>query len=264
MKSVHIIGVPLDLGGNRRGTDMGPSAFRIAGLGDQIAKLGFQVTDKGDVIAEHVVNAAGLWAREVGRMVGIELPVLAMSHHYLITDDMPEVAEHVKRTGKEMPMALDFSGEIYIRQEGGAIVIVMTRWAERDLTGRVLKDAGKRDALDEWEVIELPAILPSGNPLWPEFWSLEELTALKEELPNAKWQAQYQQNPVGNESAIVKRDWWKWWEEGEPPQCEFILQSWDTAFEKTQRADYSAGTTWGVFMNPKDGKSAGQPALAGC
>ena len=136
-------------------------------------------------------------------------------------------------------------------QPGGAIVIVMTRWAQRDLTGQVLKSAAQRNG-EDWEVIEFPAILPSGNPLWPQFWSLEELTALREELPNAKWQAQYQQNPVGNESAIVKRDWWQWWEEDEPPECEYILQSWDTAFEKTQRADYSAGTTWGVFTHHKD------------
>ena len=95
--------------------------------------------------------------------------------------------------------------------------------------------------------------ISSGKPLWPEFWSLEELSALKEELPNAKWQAQYQQNPVGNESAIIKRDWWKWWEKDEPPECEYILQSWDTAFEKTNRADYSAGTTWGVFNCKEDG-----------
>ena len=80
--------------------------------------------ESGDVIhAEHVVNAGGLWAREVGRMVGIELPVLAMEHIYLLTQDMPEVAEHVARTGHEMPMALDFGGEIYIRQEGGAMLL---------------------------------------------------------------------------------------------------------------------------------------------
>jgi dimethylglycine dehydrogenase len=78
----------------------------------------------GDVIhAEHVVNAGGLWAREVGRMVGIELPVLAMEHHYLISEDMPEVAAYVAKTGHEMPMALDFAGEIYIRQEGGAMLM---------------------------------------------------------------------------------------------------------------------------------------------
>jgi len=142
-------------------------------------------------------------------------------------------------------------------QPGGAIVIVMTRWAQRDLTGQVLKSAAQRGG-EEWEVIEFPAILPSGNPLWPQFWSIEELSALQEELPNAKWQAQYQQNPVGNESAIVKRDWWKWWEEDDPPVCEYILQTWDTAFEKTNRADYSAGTTWGIFNFDEDN---GQPNI---
>jgi predicted phage terminase large subunit-like protein len=101
-------------------------------------------------------------------------------------------------------------------------------------------------------VIEFPAILPSGNPLWPEFWTLKELEALREELPNSKWMAQYQQNPVSESSAIIKRDWWRTWESDTPPQCDFILMSWDTAFEKTQRADYSALTTWGVFHQPDD------------
>jgi predicted phage terminase large subunit-like protein len=136
-------------------------------------------------------------------------------------------------------------------QPGGAIVIVMTRWSQRDLTGQVLKAAAARSG-EEWEVIEFPAILPSGNPLWPQFWSMEELEALRNELPNSKWQAQYQQNPVGNESAIIKRDWWKIWEPNRPPECEYILQTWDTAFEKNNRADYSAGTTWGIFTNEED------------
>jgi predicted phage terminase large subunit-like protein len=123
----------------------------------------------------------------------------------------------------------------------------MTRWSDKDLTGRVMK----HDASD-WEIIELPAIMPSGNPLWPEFWSLTELMALKEELPPYKWNAQYQQKPTGEEGAIVKRDWWKRWEDERPPRCEFIIQSWDTAFTKSQRADYSACTTWGVFHLNED------------
>ena len=136
-------------------------------------------------------------------------------------------------------------------QPGGAIVVVMTRWSQRDLVAKVTKAAAQRGG-EEWEVIEFPAILPSGNPLWPEFWSLEELSALKNELPNSKWMAQYQQNPTGDQSAIVKREWWQTWERSDPPKCEFILQAWDTAFEKTQRADYSACTTWGVFYHPDD------------
>lgn len=136
-------------------------------------------------------------------------------------------------------------------QPGGAIVIVMTRWSKRDLTGQVLKAAAQRGG-EDWEVIEFPALFETGKPLWPEFWSLEELTALKEELPNSKWMAQYQQNPTSETSAIVKREWWQIWEKERPPSCEFVLMSWDTAFEKSQRADYSALTTWGVFYKEDD------------
>ena len=75
------------------------------------------ITNQGEIIAEHVVNCGGLWAREVGRMVGLELPVLAMEHMYLITEDMPEVMEFNKKTGKEVLHCVDFDGEIYLRQE---------------------------------------------------------------------------------------------------------------------------------------------------
>jgi dimethylglycine dehydrogenase len=81
------------------------------------------VTNKGEVVAEHVVNAGGLWAREVGRMVGLELPVLAMEHMYLITEDMPEVAEVNRTTGKEVIHAVDFDGELYLRQERGGMLM---------------------------------------------------------------------------------------------------------------------------------------------
>jgi predicted phage terminase large subunit-like protein len=109
-----------------------------------------------------------------------------------------------------------------------------------------------------WEVIEFPALLPSGRPLWPEFWSKGELDALKLELPNSKWMAQYQQQPTSEESAIIKREWWQKWEKDNPPSCEFVIQSWDTAFLKTQRADYSACTTWGIFY--KDDATGRQQA----
>jgi predicted phage terminase large subunit-like protein len=127
----------------------------------------------------------------------------------------------------------------------------MTRWSKRDLTGQVIKAAAQRDG-EDWEVIEFPAIMPNGKPLWPEFWPLEQLEALKNELPNGKWMAQYQQEPTSDVNAIIKREWWKIWEHEDPPQCEFLIQSWDTAFLKTQRSDYSACTTWGVFYKPDD------------
>lgn len=81
------------------------------------------ITNKGEIIAEHVVNAGGLWAREVGRMVGIELPLLAMEHMYLLTEDMPEVKEWNDKQGKEMIHAVDFDGELYLRQERGGMLM---------------------------------------------------------------------------------------------------------------------------------------------
>ena len=203
-------------------------------------------------------KAAGRWNTSKGGdyfAIGVGGTVTGKGADVLIIDD-PH-SEQEAAMAATNPDVYDKVYEWYTSgprqrlQPGGAIIMVMTRWAQRDLTGQVLKSAAQRSG-EEWEVIEFPAILPSGNPLWPQFWSIEELTALKEELPNSKWQAQYQQNPVGNESAIVKRDWWQWWEEDRPPECEYILQTWDTAFEKHQRADYSAGTTWGVFTHHKD------------
>ena len=136
-------------------------------------------------------------------------------------------------------------------QPGGAIIIVMTRWAKRDLTGQILKNSEK-EGVDGWEVIEFPAILPSGTPLWPGFWKREELEAIKAEIPTSKWNAQYQQNPTSEEGAIIKREYWRVWQEPRPPVCNFIIQSWDTAFEKNNRADYSALTIWGVFDYPDE------------
>jgi len=203
-------------------------------------------------------KAAGRWNTSKGGdyfAIGVGGTVTGKGADVLIIDDPHSEQEAAMAASN--PDIYDKVFEWYTSgprqrlQPGGSIVVVMTRWAQRDLTGQVLKSAAQRSG-EEWEVIEFPAILPSGNPLWPQFWSLAELEALREELPNAKWQAQYQQNPVGNESAIVKRDWWKWWEKDNPPQCDYILQSWDTAFEKTQRADYSAGTTWGIFACEED------------
>lgn len=81
------------------------------------------ITKNGTVECENVVNAGGLWAREVGRMVGLELPVLAMEHMYLLTDDMPEVIEYNQSTGRELINVIDFKGELYTRQERNGILL---------------------------------------------------------------------------------------------------------------------------------------------
>jgi predicted phage terminase large subunit-like protein len=124
----------------------------------------------------------------------------------------------------------------------------MTRWSKKDLTGRVIKADAQRNG-EGWEVIDFPAILPNEQPLWPQFWKLEELLALKNELPNGKWMAQYMQQPTSEVSAIIKREWWQVWEAESPPQCEHIIMSLDAAQEKSNRSDYNALLTWGVFKN---------------
>ena len=204
-------------------------------------------------------KASGRWGTTMNGeyfAVGVGGAVTGKGADILIIDD-PH-SEQEAKIAEHQPEVFDGVYEWYTSgprqrlQPGGAIIIVMTRWAKRDLTGQIIKAATEREGSDEWEVIELPAIMPSGRPLWPGFWSLDELSTLQAELPLSKWQAQYQQQPTSEEGALVKRDWWNVWQGSSPPACEFIIQSWDTAFEKTQRADYSACTTWGVFYHPDD------------
>jgi predicted phage terminase large subunit-like protein len=203
-------------------------------------------------------KAAGRWATNHGGdyfAIGVGGAVTGKGADILIIDD-PH-SEQEATVAESNPEIYDKTYEWYTSgprqrlQPGGAIVIVMTRWSKKDLTGQVLKSAFQRGG-EEWKVIEFPAILPSGNPLWPEFWPIEQLEALRNELPTGKWQAQYQQQPTSDVNAIVKREWWRNWEDDNPPACEFIIQSWDTAFLKTQRSDYSACTTWGVFYQDDD------------
>jgi predicted phage terminase large subunit-like protein len=211
-----------------------------------------------DVALQSDSKAAGRWNTNHGGdyfAIGIGGAVTGKGADILIIDD-PH-SEQEAALAQVNPDIYNKTYEWYTSgprqrlQPGGAIVIVMTRWSQRDLTAQVLKAAASRDG-DQWEVIDFPAIMPSGDPLWPEFWSLKELEILKEELPNSKWQAQYMQQPTSDNSAIIKREWWKIWEDDSPPSCEYLIQSWDTAFTKNERSDYSACTTWGVFYTPDD------------
>ena len=87
----------------------------------------------------------------------------------------------------------------------------MTRWSTKDLTGQLIKAQGEENS-DQWEVVELPAILPDGNPVWPEFWTKDELIKTKASIPVNNWNAQYMQQPTAEEGAILKREWWQNWE----------------------------------------------------
>jgi predicted phage terminase large subunit-like protein len=144
------------------------------------------------------------------------------------------------------------SGPLQRLMPGGAIIVVMTRWSKLDLTGQIVNQMIKNDEVDDWEVVEFPAIFEKDGeevPLWPEFWPIEELQSRRAALDIRYWNAQYLQNPVSEEGALIKREWWNMWEGENPPSCEFIIMTLDAAQEKNNRADYNALTTWGVFMN---------------
>src|SRR5512137_937262 len=203
-------------------------------------------------------KAAGRWNTSAGGdyfAIGVGGAVTGKGADLLIIDD-PH-SEQEAAIAASNPEIYDKVYEWYTSgprqrlQPGGAIIIIQTRWSKRDLTGQVLEAAAQRGN-ENWKVVEFPAILPSGKPLWPEFWSLEELEATREAIDVSKWQAQYQQDPTSEEGAIVKREWWQKWTNEDPPPTDFILMTWDTAFEKSQRADYSACTVWGVFYQDSE------------
>lgn len=203
-------------------------------------------------------KASGKWATDkMGEYfaVGVGGTVTGKGADLLIIDDPHSEQEAKSGNNAVYDNAYEWytSGPRQRLQPGGAIIVVMTRWSKRDLTGQILKNAD-RDGVDGWEVIEFPALLPSGTPIWPGFWSKAELEAIKAEIPVSKWEAQYQQNPTSEEGAIVKREWWKIWKSDVPPPCDYVIQSWDTAFEKSTRADFSACTTWGVFTSDMTGE----------
>jgi len=145
------------------------------------------------------------------------------------------------------------SGPIQRLMPGGAIIVVMTRWSKLDLTGQIIKQMElndtQGDTVEPWEVVEFPAIKDDGEALWPEFWPVEELLAKKAVLDIRYWNAQFMQNPVSEEGALIKREWWKIWDKESPPACDFTIMSLDAAQEANNRADFNALTTWGVFFN---------------
>ena len=137
----------------------------------------------------------------------------------------------------------------------GKVAIVHTRWHPNDLIGKLAKDMSRTDLADQYELFEFPAIFNENTPeekaLWPEFYDLEALHRTKASMPLFQWNAQYQQNPTAEEGALVKREWWRKWEQDDAPSCEYIIMTLDAAAEKNNRADFTALLTWGVFSDPR-------------
>ena len=200
-------------------------------------------------------KGAGTWGTDKGAeyfAAGVGAAITGRGADLLVIDDPHSEQDALSSTAFDHAYEWYTSGPRQRLQPGGAIIIVMTRWGKKDLTGRLLAQQGSDIMSDQWEVVEFPAIMPSDEPLWPEFWAKDALLSIKASLPVGKWNAQWQQNPTGSESAIIKREWWNRWEEEKIPRLDYVLQSYDTAFSKKESADYSAITTWGVFK-PEEG-----------
>ena len=199
-------------------------------------------------------QAAGKWETSQGGeyyAAGVGSAITGRGADLLIIDDPHSEQDALNMASMERAYEWYTSGPRQRLQPGGAIVVVMTRWNMKDLTGMLLKSQ-KELKSDQWHLIEFPAILPSGKPVWPEYWKKDELEGVKACISIGKWNAQWMQNPTAEEGSLIKREWWKVWEKDTMPPLEHVIQSYDTAFLKKESADYSAITTWGVFRPDQD------------
>ena len=200
-------------------------------------------------------QAAGRWETAQGGeyfAAGVGGAITGRGADLLIIDDPHSEQDAMSLNAFDNAYEWYTSGPRQRLQPGGQIVLVMTRWSKKDLTGILLKNQ-KEVKGDQWEVVEFPAIIDE-QPVWPEYWKLEELEKVKVTLPVAKWNAQWMQKPTSEEGAIIKREWWQVWDKDELPYVDYVIQSYDTAFLQKETADYSAITTWGVFYPDSDSK----------
>ena len=182
-------------------------------------------------------KASGRWDTSRGGMyyaVGVGSNLAGRGGDLVIIDDPHSEQTAMSSNGFDDAWDWYTGGPRQRLQPGGSIVLVQTRWSEKDMTGQLLRAMAKDPLADQWEVVELPAIFEDGDPCWPEFWSLEDLTAVRASIPTSKWNAQYQQNPTGEENAIIPREWWKVWQGEKIPQLQYVIQSLDTAFTKRE------------------------------
>ena len=206
-------------------------------------------------------KAAGKWSTSVGGQyyaAGVGGALAGRGADLFVIDD-PHSEQDVKANSR---LAFDTAwswfqtGPLQRLMPGGAIIIIMTRWSLLDLTGRLIDYQIKNPESIPWEIVELPAILHQDTEkeksLWPEQWPIEALKATKASIEPRYWNAQYMQQPTSENSAIVGRKMWRIWPSDTPPTCEYVIQSWDTAFEVKNNSDYSACTTWGVFYNEEE------------
>jgi len=209
-------------------------------------------------------KAAAQWNTTAGGeyfAIGVGGALAGRGAHLIIADDPLSEQDIKAGNTNSLDNAYEwFSAGLRTRlMPEGKICVLHTRWHQRDLIGRLLKDSAMNEGGDSYEAFEFPAILNEGTEneksIWPEQWTLESLQQTRASMHHIMWQwyAQYQQNPTAAEAAIIKRDWIKWWTKENPPHCDFLVQAFDTALTTKQRSDFSVCHTWGVWHNEEDG-----------
>lgn len=244
-------------------------ATHTAGLSEDFGRRVRNLIDSEDyreVFPDTTVSddqkAAGKWSTGAGGQyyaVGVGGALAGRGADLFVIDD-PHSEQDIKANSRatfDNAWSWFQTGPLQRLMPGGAIIVIMTRWSLVDLTGRLINYQIRNPDADQWEIVELPAILHEGDAekeksLWPEQWPLNELKAKKEGMDARYWNAQYMQNPVSEGAALIKRGNWRIWEPERPPQCEFVIQSWDTAHEAKTSSDFSACTTWGIWYNEEE------------
>jgi len=206
-------------------------------------------------------KAAGKWSTGAGGQyyaAGVGGALAGRGADLFVVDD-PHSEQDIKSNSR---LAFDTAwswfqtGPLQRLMPGGAIIVIMTRWSLLDITGKLIDYQTRNPEALPWEIVELPAILHENSDkeksLWPEQWPLDQLKKVKAALDPRYWNAQYMQQPTSESSAIIARKSWRIWLNDDPPKCEYIIQSWDTAYETKNSSDFSACTTWGVFYNEEE------------
>ena len=214
------------------------------------------------------VRSAGKWQTNhngVYVAAGVKTQIAGRGAHVAILDDVMSEEDAFSEAGRRYVKEWFPAGLRTRLMPSGSIVIINTRYHEDDICGWLLDNEKNASTADEilhpWEVIKIPAWLdeqaaklldlPVGSSYFPE-WKpdhvlrLDELE-IKRHNGSRYWQSLYMQDPTPQEGGIIKKGWFQRWPHDDPPECEFIIQTMDTAFSAKTTADYSVMQTWGIF-----------------
>ncbi|ADD68982.1 uncharacterized phage protein [Denitrovibrio acetiphilus DSM 12809] len=195
-------------------------------------------------------KAADRWETKAGGgyiAAGVGGSITGMGGDLLIVDDPFKNQEDADSNNYRDKVWDWYQSTLYTRiEKGGRIVVILTRWHEDDLAGRLLEDGS-----DKWEVVSFPALAEvdeqfrsAGEPLWESKYSLDDLQNIKNAVGTRVWNALYQQRPAPDDGAVFKKSWFRFYED--VPDFEQMVQSWDMTFSGGDGSDFVVGQVWGI------------------